>query len=332
VNLTSLEEKRGRFMSSFGEQLTHYRKALGMSQRFLAERCGLGVSHLNRVEKGVRKPPQLKSLLCLLEELHLADEQAVELLQLAGYSPSLLKQVDDTQQGRHPAEEKQVSGAGSNQEEEGRTRFDISRFPPRTPAMLQERLWARGYPAAVLYLSPESRITAANLLSFWLWGSPIDEELRREDLLGCSIFELVTRPWNLERIALPEKEDDFWWNTITSFKGVEQALPKDVSAAFKTIILAYPILRLLYLYGDHRQTLPSYKSFLKMLPPQVDLTLLQPQYLEFWGTTELIQSHLITEGILVSYQPANSYTREILEKEYQRLIKLYGDDSFLQQL
>ncbi len=61
-----------------------------MNQRVLAERSGLATSHLNRIEKGTRKPPRMESVLRMVQELHLTYEQAVELLELAGYSPSVL--------------------------------------------------------------------------------------------------------------------------------------------------------------------------------------------------------------------------------------------------
>ncbi len=50
-------------MNTFGEKIVTYRKRLGMNQRTLAERSYLDPSHLNRIEKGVRKPPAIENLL-----------------------------------------------------------------------------------------------------------------------------------------------------------------------------------------------------------------------------------------------------------------------------
>lgn len=322
-------------MSSFGERLTQYRKALGMNQSVLAERSGLTTSHLNRIERGTRKPPRLESVLRIMEELHLTYEEAVELVELAGYSSSVLREIYGAQEIRSSSEKTQIPGTVPgprfNRVEKENVGFDPSRYPPRTRVTLQERLWGRERPIPAWYLSRESRIIAANLLAYWLWGSPLDEEIRREDILGASIFEIIARPWNFERITMPAKEDDFWWDTISNFRETEQKLPKNMISTFKITILKHPLLRLIYSYGDQIETSPSYKCFLKMLSPQIAFPLSQEDYLEFWGTIELIQAHLSVEGILVSFQPANNHTRNIIEREYQHLIALYGNDSFVQQ-
>lgn len=67
-----------------------YRKRLGMSQRALAERAEFTASHLNRIEKGARKPPLLEYVLRMIEALHLTKDEAEELVELAGYSPVVL--------------------------------------------------------------------------------------------------------------------------------------------------------------------------------------------------------------------------------------------------
>lgn len=321
-------------MSSFGERLVQYRKTLGMNQRVLADRSGLVPAHLSRIEKGTRKPPRLKHVLSMVQELHLTYEQAAELLELAGYSPSVLQEIYSAQSAKNSSSEEQFSRAGlqPNPAERELLDFDSSRYPPRPHATMQERLWGKGRPIPAWYLSPEGSISAANLLAFWLWGSPLEEEIRRRDILGASAFEVMSRPWNFERIALPEKEDDFLWNTISVFKAVEQLLPTDGTSSFKTSLLNHPLLRLIYVYGAPKETRHSYKSFFKILSPHTALSLSQGgDYLEFWSITELIQTHLSIEGILSSYQPANTYTWDIIEREYQRLIASYGNDAFVQQ-
>lgn len=77
-------------MASFGERVVAHREALGMSQRALAERIGLTFSHLNRIEKGTRKPPAVEKVLAMNEVLRLTRAQAEELVTLAGYSPLVL--------------------------------------------------------------------------------------------------------------------------------------------------------------------------------------------------------------------------------------------------
>jgi transcriptional regulator with XRE-family HTH domain len=77
-------------MTAFGRKLAEHRTRFGMTQKVLAERVGLTASHLNRVEKGTRPPPQIPTVLRMIEALRLDEQEAKELVQLAGYSPKLL--------------------------------------------------------------------------------------------------------------------------------------------------------------------------------------------------------------------------------------------------
>jgi transcriptional regulator with XRE-family HTH domain len=77
-------------MSDFSNKLREYRERLGMKQRILAERVGLTPGHLNKIEKGTRKPPGVETILSMVEVLRLSRDEAEELIQLAGYSPLAL--------------------------------------------------------------------------------------------------------------------------------------------------------------------------------------------------------------------------------------------------
>src|SRR5215204_3202901 len=77
-------------MTGFAEELVRYRKRLGMAQQTLAERSGLTPSHLNRIEKGTRKPPPVANLLPMIAALHLSRREAEDLVRLAGYDPLVL--------------------------------------------------------------------------------------------------------------------------------------------------------------------------------------------------------------------------------------------------
>jgi transcriptional regulator with XRE-family HTH domain len=78
-------------MSTFHEKLKEYRERLGMMQSVLAERSGLTKSHLNRIEKGLRPPPQVETVVNMVEVLRLTPEEAEEFVQLAGYSSMALE-------------------------------------------------------------------------------------------------------------------------------------------------------------------------------------------------------------------------------------------------
>jgi transcriptional regulator with XRE-family HTH domain len=78
-------------MSNFSNKLRENRERLGMKQRILAERVGLTPGHLNKIEKGTRKPPGVETMLSIVEVLRLSRNEAEELIQLAGYSPRVLQ-------------------------------------------------------------------------------------------------------------------------------------------------------------------------------------------------------------------------------------------------
>jgi transcriptional regulator with XRE-family HTH domain len=78
-------------MSNFGSRVAELRDRLGMKQRTLAQRVGLTPSHLNKIEKGVRNPPAVETILSIVEVLRLNRNEAEELVNLAGYSPMVLQ-------------------------------------------------------------------------------------------------------------------------------------------------------------------------------------------------------------------------------------------------
>jgi transcriptional regulator with XRE-family HTH domain len=77
-------------MSTFSSKVMEYLNGLGMKQRTLADRIGLTPSYLNRILKGTRKPPEVETVLAMVDVLRLKRDEAEELVQLAGYSPMVL--------------------------------------------------------------------------------------------------------------------------------------------------------------------------------------------------------------------------------------------------
>jgi transcriptional regulator with XRE-family HTH domain len=77
-------------MSDFSDKLREYRERLGMKQRVLADRVGLTYGHLNKIEKGTRKPPGVETILSMIQVLRLSRDEAEELIQFAGFSPLAL--------------------------------------------------------------------------------------------------------------------------------------------------------------------------------------------------------------------------------------------------
>jgi transcriptional regulator with XRE-family HTH domain len=78
-------------MVDFGKKAEGYRERLGIKQNALAQRVGLSPAHLNRIERGTRKPPHVEVVLAMVEALYLKPEEAKEFVELAGYSPQVLQ-------------------------------------------------------------------------------------------------------------------------------------------------------------------------------------------------------------------------------------------------
>jgi transcriptional regulator with XRE-family HTH domain len=82
-------------MSGFGEKMRSYRKAWGITQKAIAEAAGLTPTYYNCIEKGTRKIPKVETVLALVAALHkvvhLKQEEAEELVALAGYPPQVLQ-------------------------------------------------------------------------------------------------------------------------------------------------------------------------------------------------------------------------------------------------
>ncbi len=77
--------------TTFGERVVVYRNRLGMRQNALADRAGLTPSHLNRIEKGARRPPEADTVLRMAGVLRLSAEEAEAFVTSAGYSPLILR-------------------------------------------------------------------------------------------------------------------------------------------------------------------------------------------------------------------------------------------------
>src|SRR5215469_7446750 len=64
----------------FGELLTRYRKAAGLTQEELAERARLSRNAISALERGSRQSPRRDTVVLLATALELADEERSQLL------------------------------------------------------------------------------------------------------------------------------------------------------------------------------------------------------------------------------------------------------------
>ena len=72
-------------MSEFSDLLKKYRERAKISQKKLAELAEIDQSHLNRLERGVRKPPNKRIIIAIANALMLGKEDMIELLRSAGH-------------------------------------------------------------------------------------------------------------------------------------------------------------------------------------------------------------------------------------------------------
>lgn len=68
----------------FGERLRQLREEKGLSMRQLAERSGVDVGVISRVERGQYKPPKITTIEKLARALELSEAEEEELLRLSG--------------------------------------------------------------------------------------------------------------------------------------------------------------------------------------------------------------------------------------------------------
>lgn len=73
-------------MNEFSKLLKKYREKAGLSQKALAEQAELDASHINRLERGLRKPPKKRVIFAIVRALMLNSDEIIELFSTAGYS------------------------------------------------------------------------------------------------------------------------------------------------------------------------------------------------------------------------------------------------------
>src|SRR5437764_4696592 len=78
------------FGTGFGTKVLEYRTRSEMGQEEFAERVGLHVMHLAKVERGKNNPPGLGTILIMIGVLNLSSSEAIEFLQAAGQLPDYL--------------------------------------------------------------------------------------------------------------------------------------------------------------------------------------------------------------------------------------------------
>src|SRR3989442_2836691 len=278
---------------SFPHLLAGYRHRQGLSQQDAATIAHINASELSKAERGVKKRLQVDVLLRLIEGLKLSRKEAREFLEAAGYTASVLD----------------------------RMRFNPRNYPIAT-GIIEERLYGSHGFWPVWQLSTDGTIVAANLLAFRLWRG-LEEtyiSVNPTILLGENIFKVFVRPENLSRIAMPEKESDFWYTTLAVWKKLKDTVPSSIVKEFEQAIETHPILKLLLRYGTtdiEREWEHDLRIYPSAAPSSLDELKV---YLEFHIHVERIINEQEHTGHLVTAQPLGKFTIERTQREYTRLI------------
>ncbi len=309
--------------TSFPSLLKTYRQRAKKSQEELSsslKKVGLPLhaSDISKLERDERKPPKIEYTIAIIKELQLSPDEAREFLEAGNYPPSAIQAMSFTSP---------ISTMPTIP-----TPLEPPSYPPITKSGMEEML-KKETPSWVL--NADGTLTAANLLAFLIWGSSLEEGIHRNDLLGVNIFKVFATPWNFERIAMPEKEDDFWFVKINVFKMLEQDIDPNASATFRKAIEAHPVLRLIYRNaGEMDLGKAHYNYYLKMEPPGADVSSDEPKvYLRFRVNIYITRGGGgAIEEFAVNYKPANEYTTNFIANEYQRILTDHGEEAYVQRL
>jgi transcriptional regulator with XRE-family HTH domain len=294
--------------SPFPELLRKFRQRAKLSQQELSDvlRTQDGItlygSDISKLEQDRRKPPKMDVALAIIQALHLNDEEAQRFLEAGNYPPSVSRLLSE-----QPKEQKEGSSPQPF-------------YPPTTPE--QALLYLRS-PFPSWQLSGDEYITACNKLAMWLFLAT-----RAEDLLNVFVFEVFTRPWNLARILMTGKTNDFWLIKLQVLRWMEKYHPGEALERAKRIILENPTLNILYEHSDKLKldTISFYNYTLFIQHPEIHYHYLH-FHVKIW-ITRTQEGDL--DRFIVVYEPHNAHTSQVIAQKYQELCRdqedyTYGD-------
>jgi predicted ester cyclase/transcriptional regulator with XRE-family HTH domain len=289
--------------SQFAYLLRKYRQRAKISQQELSDilRIQYGItlygSDISKLERDERKPPKIDATLALIQALHLNEDEAQGFLEAGNYPPSVSRLLTE-----QPKEQKE----GSSPE---------PFYPPTTPEQALSYLRS---PFPSWQLSGDGNIIACNRLAMWLFLAT-----RAEDLLDVFVFEVFTRPWNLARILMTGKSNDFWFIKLQVLNWMEKHNPSEAIERAKRIILENPTLNILYEHLDklNLDNISFYNYALFIQHPEI-----HHHYLHFhvkiW-ITRTIEGNL--DKFIIVYEPHDAYTSEVIAQKYLELNKNQED-------
>jgi transcriptional regulator with XRE-family HTH domain len=294
--------------SSFANLLREYRQRAKLSQQELSDvlRTQDGItlygSDISKLEQDKRRPPKIDAALAIIQALHLSEEEAQRFLEAGNYPPTVSRLL-----AKQPKGQKE---GGSPQ----------PFYPPTTPE--QALLYLRS-PLPSWQLSVDGYITSCNKLTMWLLLAT-----RAEDLLNVFVFDVFAWPWNLARILMTGKSNDFWFIKLQVLRWMEKNHPSDTLERAKRIILENPTLNILYEHSDklNLDTISFYNYTLYIQHPETHYHYLH-FYVKIWITRT--QDGDLDKFIVV-YEPHDTHTSEVIAQKYQELSRdqanyTYGD-------
>lgn len=290
----------------FSYLLREFRQRAKISQQELSDvlktlyNVTLYGSDISKFEREERKPPKIDTTLAMIKALHLSDEEAQRFLEAGNYPPSVFHLL---------AEPKKEQSEYSNV---------LPLYPPTTTEQAQIHLQS-SLPS--WQLSADGYIISTNKLAMWLWMAAI-----AADLIDAFVFEVFTRPWNLDRILMTGQINDFWLIKLQVMRWMENQYPSEVLERAKRIILENPTLNILYEHLDklNLDTISFYKYSLFIQHPEIHYTYLRFR-VKIWITRT--EDGELDRFIFV-YEPHDNHTREIVTQKYKELNKIEEDYTY----
>jgi hypothetical protein len=293
------------YASKFADSLKDYRQRAKLSQQELSNvlrnqyNITLYGSDISKLEQERRKPPKVDAALAIIRTLHLSEEEAQRFLEAGNYPPSVFHLL--TEPKKEQTEYTTV----------------LPLYPPTTTEQAQIHLQS-SFPS--WQLSADGYIIATNKLAMWLWMAAI-----AADLIDAFVFEVFTRPWNLDRILMTGQINDFWLIKLQVMRWMENQHPSEALERAKRIILENPTLNILYEHLDklNLDTISFYKYSLFIQHPEIHYTYLRFR-VKIWITRT--EDGELDRFIFV-YEPHDSHTREIVTQKYKELYT--GEEDYI---
>jgi transcriptional regulator with XRE-family HTH domain len=299
-----------------------------MRQKFVAEKAGLDPSRLNRIERGIDRPPKLEIVLQLADVLDLSPDETDEYIRAAGYDPENIENGhrDDTKIQALQADFLHGRLMPADKQQKKRSMPE----PPQIGEMGAKAKLEEPIPA--WRLRSDGTLTHANLLAFWIWNALIEGILYLTRIIGQNAFSVFTDGTNIERISITLSKNSFWRVKMYILILLAVLMERRLCRQILDKIMKYPVLQQLYEYAyEHPEEEPVGKDFyeytLELKLPQEDTISSDDNEASSRRLSFLVKLTVLRDregtitDFIASYNPNDAYTERIIAEKYQELTR-----------